>query len=310
MSQFLYRPAKASDLARCVALFRQGGSRGALLDQALLTQLLSEHVLAIACVFEERRFDGTATVWGCGFSAFVTPEVAARACRGEIPDLVNTLMYSHRGPAPMLLGRTEQARLNAAGEMHVVMLNFVIDDSPEAPAAEIDMVCNKAFLMTHSGYGLRTYFMELNDRERKTPALRQSAMAMGCKTAPAPEGATAHVYFLEEPMFSEHPFHALRMLFRRRTPRLGLAPAQQDLLVLALRGCPDEEIASELGITWNTVRKRWRAIFQRAEQALPGLLGDPPATGAGTARGTEKRRPLLSFLEEHPEELRPWLSAH
>jgi len=310
MSQFSYRPAKASDVARCVELLRQGGSRGALLDEALLTQLLSEHVLAIACVFEERAFGGAARIWGCGFSAFVTPEVAARACRGEIPDLVNTLMYSHRGPAPMLLNRAQQARFNAAGQMHVVMLNFVIDDSPQAPTTEIDVVCNKAFLETHSGYGLRTYFMELHDHERKTPMLRQSAMAMGCKTAPAPENATAHVYFLEEEMFSRHPFHALRMLFRRHPPRLGLAPAQQDLLALALHGRTDEEIAAELGITWNTVRKRWHAIFQRADQALPGLLGDVPVAGSGTARGLEKRRPLLSFLEAHPEELRPWSSAH
>lgn len=91
------------------------------------------------------------------------------------------------------------------------MLNFVIDDSPQAPATEIDVVANKAFLETHSGYGLRTHFMALSDHERKTPMLRQSAMAMGCKIALAPEHATAHVYFLEEDMFNQHPIHALRM---------------------------------------------------------------------------------------------------
>ncbi|WP_211452674.1 hypothetical protein [Collimonas antrihumi] len=75
-----------------------------------------------------------------------------------------------------------------------------------------------------------------------------------------------------------------------------------------MRGCPDEEIAAELGIAWNTVRKRWGDIFQRAEDALPGIFGNAPAANPGAARGVEKRRPLLVFLEEHPEELRPWSS--
>lgn len=274
-----------------------------MLDEALLTQLLKEQVF-VSSVFEERAFDGTATIWGCGFSAFVTPEVAARIGRGEIPDLVNTLLYSQQGPAPMLLDRAGQARFNAAGQMHLMMLNFVLDDSPGAPVEAIDAVCNKAFLDSHSGYGLRSYFMELSEHERKTPMLRQSAIAMGCKLVPAPEGALGQVYCLEREMFDEHPFHTLRMLFVRQPPRLGLTPAQQDLLALALRGCTDEEMAAELGIAWHTVRKRWGAIFQRAGQALPGLLGNGAAAGA--VRGTEKRRPLLSFLQAHPQELRPW----
>lgn len=307
MSHFSYRTTKANDVARCVELFRQGGSHGALLDEALLTQLLGEHVF-VSCVFEERTFAGTATIWGCGFSAFVAPEVAARACRGEIPNLVDTLMYSHRGSSPMLLNRAEQARLNAAGQMHLVMLNFAIDDSPQAPAAAINAVCNKAFLESHSGYGLRTYFMEISDHERKAPMHRQSALAMNCKPAPTPADRKAQVFFLNEEMFSEHPFHTLRMLFLRSPPRIGLTLAQQDQLELALRGCTDEEIAAELGVTWNTVRKRWGDIFQRAEDALPGIFGNVTAATPSTARGVEKRRPLLAFLEEHPEELRPWSS--
>ncbi|GAC1319431.1 MAG: hypothetical protein NVS3B11_14350 [Collimonas sp.] len=308
MSQFSYRTTKANDVARCVELFRQGGSYGALLDEALLTRLLDEHVF-VTCVFEERTFGGTAKIWGCGFSAFVAPEVAARACRGEIPNLVDTLMYSHRGSSPLLLNRAEQARFNAAGQMHLVMLNFVIDDSPQAPVAAINAVCNKAFLACHSGYGLRTYFMEISDHERKAPMHRRSALAMNCKMAPTPEGSKAQVFFLDEEMFSEHPFHTLRMLFVRSPPRIGLTPAQQGQLELALRGCTDEEIAVELGITWNTVRKRWGCIFQRAEEALPGIFGNATASNPGTARGVEKRRPLLVFLEGHPEELRPWASA-
>jgi hypothetical protein len=50
----------------------------------------------------------------------------------------------------------------------------------------------------------------------------------------------------------------------------------------------------------------WVSIYQRVEDCLPELIGDPlrsdlPASG----RGREKRRRLLAYLREHPEELRP-----
>lgn len=308
MSQFSYRYAKPEDAARCAALFRADGARGALLDVALLTHLLEQRVL-IACVFEERQFDGSATIWGCGLSGFVTPEIAARARRGDIPRLTDTLMNSQLGPAPMLQSRAAQARLNAADEAHLVMLNFVIDDAPGAPVAEIHPVCNRAFLESHSGYGLRSYLMEVSAHERKAAMHRQSALTNGCQQAPTPADSGTQVFFMERDMFDDCPFHSLRLLFLRRPPCLGLSLAQQDLLELALRGDTDDQIALELGIARDTVRKRWRAIFERAERAQPGLLGHVAPAEQGTVRGAEKRRPLLAFLQAHAEELRPWLPA-
>ena len=307
MSQFSYRSAKPEDAARCAALFRADGVRGALLDAELLAQLLEQRLLVGACVFEERSFDGSATIRGCGMSGLVTPEIAARARRGEIPKLTDTLLYSQRGPAPMLQNRAAQARLNAADETHLVMLNFVIDDAPGAPVAEIHAVCNKAFLESHSGYGLRSYLMEVNEHERKGAMHRQSALTAGCQQAPTTADSGTQLFFLERDMFfHDYPFHPLRFLFLRHPPSLGLSLAQQDLLELALRGSTDHEIALELGIAHDTVRKRWRAIFERAERAHPGLFGNGAPAGRGTVRGTEKRRPLLAYLQEHAEELRPW----
>lgn len=305
MSQFSYRPTRVNDVARCVELLRQDRTRTALFDEALLARLLDSQTV-VSRVFEERCFDGSTRLWGCGFSAFVTPQVAAQAHRGEIPDLVDTLVASQHGREPMLLDRDGQAQHNAAGQMHMVMLGFTIDDSPSAPTARITPIGHEAFLVTHSGYGLCSYCMEVSDLDSRAAMLRQSALAMDFAPAPQLAGAATQVYFLTEDMFDQRPFHAYQSLFLRNTPRLGLTPAQQELLVLALLGHSDDELAAELGIAWNTVRKRWRAIFEQAEQALPGLFGDVAAGRSSNTRGVEKRRPLLGFLASHPEELRPW----
>lgn len=282
--------------------------RGALLDEDLLAHWLDAGAF-ISCVFEEQVLGGAVVIRGCGFSAFAAPETAARARRGEIPHLMDTLLRSRGTPVPLLLDRREQARLHALGEMHLMALNFAIDDAPDSPVAAIAAVCNKAFLETHDGYGLRSFTMEVSAHERKAPMHHQSAQAIGCLPVAMPSGATTQLYVLEGGMFEAHPFHPMRMLFVHRQPRIGFTFAQQDLLNLALYGCTDEEAAAELGIGWNTVRKRWVAIFERVEQALPGLLGGGPAAGSRAdlpARGAEKRRPLLSFLAENPQELRPW----
>lgn len=308
-----YRHTRPADLARCVELFRADGVRGALLDEALLAQWLEAGAF-ISCVFEEHVPGGAPLIRGCGFSAFAAAETARRAQRGEIPYLMDTLLRSRSAPVPLLLDRRQRARHNAEGEMHLMALNFAIDNAPGAPVAAIAAVCNKAFLESHDGHGLRSSTMEVSAHERKAPLHHQSAHAIGCLPVAMPAGAATQLYVLERGMFDAHPFHPMRMLFVRRQPRIGLTFAQQELLLLALHGHTDEEAAAELGIGWNTVRKRWAAIFEQVDKALPGLLGGGPAgaapdNGGNPPRGTEKRRPLLSFLAENPQELRPWATA-
>jgi hypothetical protein len=56
------------------------------------------------------------------------------------------------------------------------------------------------------------------------------------------------------------------------------------------------------------VKKRWHAIYERVEEVDRELL--PPWNGNGSrpgARGAERRRQLLGYLRQHPEELRPSL---
>jgi hypothetical protein len=95
-------------------------------------------------------------------------------------------------------------------------------------------------------------------------------------------------------------------LFDYHPPMLGLNRSQQRLLSCALPGATDEHLAETLGTSLPAVKKTWVSIYRRVEDHLPELIPDPlrsdlPASG----RGREKRRCVLAYLREHPEELRP-----
>jgi hypothetical protein len=98
-------------------------------------------------------------------------------------------------------------------------------------------------------------------------------------------------------------------LFMWTLPFIGFAPAQQRLLLSALRGLTDEELSNELSVSPSTVKNTWRSISDLVDRRVPKLL--PSALQireecAGLRRGKEKRQRLLTYLREHPEELRPF----
>lgn len=304
MSIFAFRPLRPADVPACVALLRAEGARGALVDAALLARLLAERRL-LARAFEERDAAGRAVLRGCGISALLEPEAAERAAVGGVGDLVEASLASCGGDAPLLPDRPRVAQLNRAQRLHMLILDFVVDDSPGAPVEAVTALAHSAFVQAHSGYGLRSLLGVVRPWERKADAYRASLLAMGCRRLAAAADGT-ELLILDAEQIAAQPFHLLQPLFLRRAPRLGLTPAQQDLLELACLGFDDEAIASELNVSLHTVFKRWRAIYARAAEALPALLRAAAGNGAAGVRGGEKRKLMVEFVRAHPEELRPW----
>jgi hypothetical protein len=96
-------------------------------------------------------------------------------------------------------------------------------------------------------------------------------------------------------------------LFHYRPPQVGFSRAEQQLLLRAFRNeaGTDEELAAALKVSMPTVKKMWLSIYRRAA-GLPELAPDGGEPGHDPARrGKEKRRRLLAYLRDHPEELRP-----
>jgi hypothetical protein len=96
-------------------------------------------------------------------------------------------------------------------------------------------------------------------------------------------------------------------LFDYHAPILGFNRSEQRQLSCALSGATDEDLAATLGTSLSTIKKTWVSIYGRAGEHLPlvaSTLEWLEVTSAG--RGRERRRHLLFYLREHPEELCPY----
>lgn len=95
-------------------------------------------------------------------------------------------------------------------------------------------------------------------------------------------------------------------LFDYQPPRFGFSRSEQRLLHAALAGesGTDNELAESLGVSLPTIKKMWLSIYRRVNDRQPEAIRDCVPVDAAE-RGKEKRRHLLVYLREHPEELRP-----
>jgi hypothetical protein len=95
-------------------------------------------------------------------------------------------------------------------------------------------------------------------------------------------------------------------IFDYHPPLLGFNRSEQRVLTMALTGATDEQLSSALGVSVPVIKKTWVSIYHRVADGLPDLVHDAMQSDAWVAqRGREKRRELLAYLREHPEELRP-----
>jgi DNA-binding CsgD family transcriptional regulator len=97
----------------------------------------------------------------------------------------------------------------------------------------------------------------------------------------------------------------MMLLFQYREPVLRLRETEQDLLIAALTGLTDEELAIRLNLGLPSVKKLWRSLFERAS-ARPNLFPQMHDGLNGSGRGRQKRQFILNYVRDHPEELRPF----
>jgi hypothetical protein len=95
-------------------------------------------------------------------------------------------------------------------------------------------------------------------------------------------------------------------LFVYQPPLFAFSPGEQRLLLTALLGGTDEDLADELCISLSAVKKVWHSVYERVSARDPELVPCPGSTEEGvTERGKMKKQRLLAYLRDHPEEIRP-----
>ncbi|RCW76074.1 hypothetical protein [Pseudorhodoferax soli] len=166
-----------------------------------------------------------------------------------------------------------------------------------------------AMRLAHAGHRVREIFQEAWQGEH--PYMHSIGFVQRSAHNTAATGSAAHTApelfsLCRAEALRKLPGFQIREIFEHCTPIFGFRGAEQRLLRRALSDEPDELIVSLLGISPHTLKKLWRSIYQRVEDRFPSLLAEAAAVGAEGVRGPEKRRTLMRYLRQHPEEIRPY----
>ena len=197
----------------------------------------------------------------------------------------------------------EMARLSGQGEVSFLVLHYEqrLRDLANPDTLEILGVAMSLFRQAHAGYRLAHLYQEgVGDQGEYL-----KSMGFKARTSRAQPGVP-ELYGMSRAEASRLlPGSPVRDAFQFTPPRIGFSPSERRMLRLAVTHLTDEQISDELGVSLHGLKKLWRSANQRALDATPYLFDDAHDNSAGT-RGPEKRRTLLQYLRQHPEELRPY----
>ena len=317
-----WRPMQSKDVRECVEIVathpevgpRYGGATDDL-QKAWLSILGRDAVIAL--VLEE--LDGRRTrAWGVGVSVVVTEEFLNEIKRPPLFWLGPVLAKRVVGGESPLLSDKQLREANSTGGLNAVCWEGCIRAEDERRPEYVRCMMG-AFLDTHRGY---LWNEVLAYQARSAERLKWTFDSGGQLWNPA-EGRywespredlqeivrQPHIIGVTGEMARHRLGAWVDAVFDYRTPRIGFSRAEQQLLEAALHdeAGTDRELAVARRVSVSTIKKIWVSIYDRAASCMPDLIPNNSRTDHDAVqRGTEKRRHLLAYLRDHPEELRPF----
>lgn len=264
-----------------------------------------------AIVFEEMQTDSRLRSVGLGVSVFISDgflqHIKTPPYLWVYPELMT---WEASGKSPILSDK-QTRECNAKGGLNLLVLEGTFRGDHELPP-EAQTTIFTVFIEQHRGFLLKELISHSMSEERLLAMLRtggqlldpQGKFVDDLQGAPRAIVEKPHYVGLTREVALSRVGYWVASLFVHATPRFAFRPSEQRLLLAALRGGTDEELAADLGVSLSAVKKTWILIYERASPYLPGFSSDrePDVT---MERGKEKKQRLLSYLREHPEELRP-----
>jgi DNA-binding NarL/FixJ family response regulator len=311
-----FRPMRRDDIPACVhmvaahpILAARFGAKINLLDSALTSAWPLDSVLSI--ILEDRRPEGQFCLRGAGIIGFVTDEFLRRLKTPPyfwIGPEVTTLTANGRAP---FLSDVQLKFANSLGGLNVITWLYVLDDVQQF---QLQKVAMDAYRSNLRGFRLNEIIGQATLAQELDTALNSGALLLGehgkpvkHPTEPSEEvAARPHVFCMTQGLVRDYFGTWTSLIFTYQEPILGFARSEQRLIEAALRGLTDEELGIELQISLSAVKKTWRSIYSRVDRSDSGILPASLATRAdANDRGKGKKHRLLSYVREHPEELRP-----
>jgi hypothetical protein len=298
-----WRPANLSDLEASLEIQPKYLGDALVGRQAALDawgQLLGQRASTMTVV-EANPSIGAHRIIGFGASVFVSPSFADAELAHPRPDVNSRVIARIQRHEPVLASRSEIAWANAENGNDITILCGVWREEILSPAErqEVKILLATSFTELHAGYRLRRILCETVD-ELGTEFVERSVVYQPVARFRQCERS---LYWMTRDSAKAVPGSLGNVLFSYREPVLQLRDSEQEILVAALRGATDRELATELNVTFAALKARWRSTFERIAKVIPDLVG--PA-GEHDSRGSQKRHRVLAYVRSHPEELRPY----
>ena len=272
---------------------------------------LRAHPAAITLLVEEGCSAGRRIV-GCGQVVFVTDRFAAWAKSGQSPKLNMQATHPMPDGSSPLLTAAQVAAANAKGGLNGLYTRWWQANQLFGPAEQLEIrrFMHDAGIAALRGYRLKELLIQAYGEPAHEHALNAGFLDRThydefARCQPVPPDDLPFLMGITREEAAQKQGHVMPYLFIYHPPRFGFTRQQQKMLCLCLRlqDAPDTKLAEALDVSVSAVKNWWQLIYERVGKADPDLL--PPAS-AGQTRGPEKRRLLLQYLREHPEELRPY----
>ncbi len=314
------RPMQPADVSECVDIVAADPVIGPRYGEEVKELGTTwRHLLGSAAtttaVFEQPQQKRKKIV-GFGISVFVTDEfiheIKTPPLRWCGPELAKRVT----GPDSPILSDTQVRDANSGEGLNALVWESLATPEIER-RPEVYHVLLSAFIEAHRGFFLK----ELIALQSGSAARMQFTVDSGglywhpvrqlygtAQPRPA-ESVVARPYIvgITRELAFVRPGSWVSTLFDYCPPGFGLSRGEQQLLLTALASCggTDQDVAAVLRLSVPTVKKMWGSVYRRVNASDPELIPDSAQAESGTHdRGREKKRTLLAYIREHPEELR------
>jgi DNA-binding CsgD family transcriptional regulator len=300
-----YRAATAADLKRCFSMLSDRSAYQAAeeCDVPRFWACLLEHGLARSWLVEDRELACSKRALAFGLSVFVTDEFNREIKATPQKHSARAAFLQWRHGARPLLNREEIAQHNAERGLNLFVMaqGCALGRFREA-GARIRSRLFEAFLEHHLGYNIKELLQEVFTSEDE-----EDALGLGWRRVhegqPLVSGASPALMSMQR-ADCQFP-DPLWRLFYPASPRFRFSDGEKEILEAALGNRTDEEIAQGLEVSIWTIKKRWQKVYQKVDGVVPDLL--QVACRNPDACSGQRRRLLLGYLRQCPEEIRPRL---
>ena len=251
-------------------------------------------------------------VVGFGLASFVKKSFAEEELRHPRPGLNSRIVVSTAADKSVAASYREVRDANTRGDLQQVILDTSWNNEllTESQRDDVRVLLGQAYYQLFAGYRFSLILTEMVDEldlwhVRGHRALRVVDRYEEYFRANPGTGWNANraLVAVTPDSIRDDPHSVVAGLFHHHVqPRIPFTPREQEMLELAIEGGDDISLAKRLFVTLPAIKRRWSNIFERVSTIEPDIC---PPDGDGT-RGVQKRQRILSFVRQHPEELRPF----